>query len=496
MSHSKWNVSVECTDPNSQEECSQIFTTDCRKQMTTAIYQFLPVKATSRIVGIDFTAKGSAMASFKWNDDSKKMDAAVVSSQALLKYTDESYEIVRLHYPTGNYSVMSVGMSKMFPADKTLKSITAMLTCYGFDGSALFRDTTIKPIFESTVALAVQKDRQKCISKCPHYFKPDQDHLPFDVDKERAVTDFQVKHSNLTMVTHLSIDRIDILQKSIAVWTGLISVSVFVPVMDAKKKNQTEPVLTRSRRFLKDKLKEVKFKCKCDLLIIYARNPEDEYPTNYMRNLAIKQVKTEHMVLLDADFVPCPDFESRWFQSMRRVKHKNPKIAYVVPVFEGAKEITAADLPRTKSELKKIVSAENPVIYPFAHYSSPLSHELTNYTKWYTSFKPYKLKGYEDVYEPYLVLNTKVTDMPLFDIRFSGYGFNKIQHTMELMYNDYTLEVLPNVWATHVYHRISQFKKQFLNGPLTRLENRIKRYEYVSEIMRKYRIGPCSNAKS
>ena len=28
----------------------------------------------------------------------------------------------------------------------------------------------------------------------------------------------------------------------------------------------------RSRRYLKDKLKEVKFKCKCDLLIIYARN--------------------------------------------------------------------------------------------------------------------------------------------------------------------------------------------------------------------------------
>ncbi|XP_072046361.1 uncharacterized protein [Amphiura filiformis] len=24
MSHSKWNVSVECTDPNSQEECSQV----------------------------------------------------------------------------------------------------------------------------------------------------------------------------------------------------------------------------------------------------------------------------------------------------------------------------------------------------------------------------------------------------------------------------------------------------------------------------------------
>ena len=36
---------------------------------------------------------------------------------------------------------------QMFPAHKTLKSITAMLTCYGFDGSALFRDTTINPIF-------------------------------------------------------------------------------------------------------------------------------------------------------------------------------------------------------------------------------------------------------------------------------------------------------------------------------------------------------------
>ena len=46
------------------------------------------------------------------------------------------------------------------------------------------------------------------------------------------------------------------------------------------------------------------------------------------------------MVLLDADFVPCPDFENRFFQTLKYVKKKDPRIAYVVPVFEGSKDVS------------------------------------------------------------------------------------------------------------------------------------------------------------
>ena len=48
-----------------------------------------------------------------------------------------------------------------------------------------------------------------------------------------------------------------------------------------------------------------------------------------------REVKTEYMFILDADFVPSPDFEEKFFQTMKRVERKDPKIVYVVPVFEG-----------------------------------------------------------------------------------------------------------------------------------------------------------------
>ncbi|XP_072042467.1 uncharacterized protein [Amphiura filiformis] len=374
MSHSKWNATTRCDQD--AKNCTQVFTTACRKQMTTAIYQFLPIEADSGIIGFEFSGKGSSQSDFHWKN--KKMDAAINGAQTLLKYTDDSYDIARLLFPTGNYSIMSAQVSKIFPHDKQIKSITAMLTCYGYDGFARFQDIVIKPIYDdsTTTSLSVRKDRKKCVSSCPKYYKQEDVTLPFDTEKVISSSDTSdTITSNLTLVTHLSIDRMEALQAIADVWTGIMAVTIYVPVLDAKNRNVTQTVLQSSRRKLQEALKKINLRCQCDVIAVYAKNETDEYPTNHMRNIGI---------------------------------------------------------------------------------------------------------------------NTKDKNMPLFDTRFSGYGFNKIQHTIELMHSGYSLQVLPNVWATHVYHRISSFKKKFLNGPITRLENRIKRYEYVAEIMRKYHIGPCA----
>ena len=55
--------------------------------------------------------------------------------------------------------------------------------------------------------------------------------------------------------------------------------------------------------------------------------------------------------------------------------------------------------------------------------------------------------------------------------------------------------MLPSVWAIHVPHQESSAKSQFLLDPLYRLRNRVKRFEFVSDIMRKYSIAGCQQER-
>lgn len=60
---------------------------------------------------------------------------------------------------------------------------------------------------------------------------------------------------------------------------------------------------------------------------------DDEYPINTLRNLAIKNVNTRFMLLLDADFQPSPDIEKH-FLSIEEKLNGTSGYAFVVPAFE------------------------------------------------------------------------------------------------------------------------------------------------------------------
>lgn len=52
-------------------------------------------------------------------------------------------------------------------------------------------------------------------------------------------------------------------------------------------------------------------------------------------------------------------------------------------------------------------------------------------------------------YEPYVVVKK---DIPLYDTRFVGFGWNKVSHIMELYAQDYSFYVLPNAFIIHMPH--------------------------------------------
>lgn len=56
---------------------------------------------------------------------------------------------------------------------------------------------------------------------------------------------------------------------------------------------------------------------------------------------------------------------------------------------------------------------------------------------------------WEPDYEPYVVVRK---DIPEYDTRFVGFGWNKVSHIMELEAQGYDFIVLPNAFIIHMPH--------------------------------------------
>jgi glycosyltransferase-like protein LARGE len=177
-----------------------------------------------------------------------------------------------------------------------------------------------------------------------------------------------------------------------------------------------------------------------------------------LRNAAFNNVQTDYAFLVDADFIPCPNMESKLehhLNNLHRAQFKfydSNKIALVIPAFEYIEDQRFDDsIPKTKEEFMQLIFREDPIIQPFRIIESVESHRLTNYWRWYISNKAYEVingvkssfnnrgsdnystkpNGYSDKYEPYLIIK-RTSKTPLFDERFTGYGMNKVTFITEL----------------------------------------------------------------
>ncbi|XP_072019743.1 xylosyl- and glucuronyltransferase LARGE1-like isoform X2 [Amphiura filiformis] len=492
MPHVRWNPEIDC-NTGQPGICSKVLSVRCKPDSIRAIYQYLPINIkASEIKSIYFSATSSSSALKRDATYNIMVESAMYSAIALLKYTDDSQDRMRLDFPTGTHPYIKAELDKVVPSDKQLQSVTVMLCCYGYHGSVKFLDIIVKPIIESVPTPGpLLTEPSHYIEECPDYSAPTSKQQAVSFHSEQIFTsDLTEITEEVTLVTHVSMDRIDILQRTIEHWNGPLSVVLFVPT---KSKSEDENHEWK-RYYIKKKLKDTKFQTKCDLTAFYAKTVDDDYPINYLRNKAISQAKTQYLLLLDADFIPSPNLEQSFQSTLRGFKPSLPqtKVAYVVPAFEYSEDAKEPlrDPPSSKEELKEKIFGVGANIIPFRHFISPESHRPTDYRAWYTSKEPYKVINYEDKFEPYIIIR-KTSDLPLFDENFSGYGMNKVAHTMELLAAGFTFEVLPNIWAIHLPHRVTTYNTNFLTDPLERLQNRITRFEFVAKIMKKYGLGPC-----
>lgn len=68
--------------------------------------------------------------------------------------------------------------------------------------------------------------------------------------------------------------------------------------------------------------------------------------------------------------------------------------------------------------------AESQQLHSFAQYVYVRGHNATDYPRWFAANEPYTIE-YAINYEPWFVADRAAC--PPYDVRFRGYGWNKVQ---------------------------------------------------------------------
>jgi glycosyltransferase-like protein LARGE len=255
--------------------------------------------------------------------------------------------------------------------------------------------------------------------------------------------DFEIDHRqevDITIVVHLSIDRFRALDELASHWPGPISAAIYLNEMDTSlfmESLQTTESLSRRKNI--------------GYHLVF-RDFGLNYPINRLRNIALSHAITPYVFMTDVDFLPAPnlyDYLRSTIRNMTNEEGGEPfgRKALVVPAFENNEY--KFEYPKNKPELIKQLDLGT--VTKFRDSIWIQGQEATDYDRWKVATRPYKIE-WKPEYEPFIVTNANVTK---YDERFNGFGWNKVQHVMQLAAMGYQFYVLPEAFSIHQFHPAS-----------------------------------------
>lgn len=299
---------------------------------------------------------------------------------------------------------------------------------------------------------------------CHEYFAEQQRvrrvHLYFlDFDIEQV-------DSDVTLVAHSSMDRLQLVEALLKHWEGPVSLSLYLSD-------------TEAQQFLRFSSRSHVFEKRKNVGVHLVYKDGDFYPVNYLRNVALQQAKTKFVFLTDIDFLPLPGL----YEKLKRkaVTYNMKQKAIVIPAFETFQY--KLDFPNSKSKLLELL--DSGIISTFRYSVWPEGHRATNFHRWRSATKDYKIKWEKD-FEPYVLLERE--NMPLYDPRFIGFGWNKVSHIMHLHALKYEFIVAADAFIVHMPHAPSfdlisyRFNKNY-RGCLAKLKS-----DFATELEVKYAV--------
>jgi len=327
---------------------------------------------------------------------------------------------------------------------------------------------------------------------------------------------------SITLVTQTTFDRLPVLSFMCKRWSSPISAVVYMSSIELQSWEETEVA------FL--------FDCPNVVLVPYeginGTEKLNSFPINKLRNLALNQVWTSHVLVVDVDFIPSTGLDKSVMSTVKTINDgQNKSIPYnqyalVVPAFErlfpleppcqnthDCLSIATAEgsdfIPRSMTSLRSCITDKgNGECIAFRSNNFVRGHGPTESNEWLQkndtqNHRP--VSSFSDGYEPYVIIpwcptvNSNRNYIPLkkysqdpwaplspyYDERFLGYGKNKVQQTQHLNYRGYTFSVIPAVgFLVHLPHEKSIVAQKWMT------KNNYAMYflflEYKKELTKKY----------
>jgi glycosyltransferase-like protein LARGE len=239
--------------------------------------------------------------------------------------------------------------------------------------------------------------------------------------------------TDVTLVAQLSMDRLINIEPLAKHFDGPISLALYMTdgEVDTFYSFVMESEVLRDRRNI-------------GYHIVYKDG--SYYPINILRNVALKQAVTPYVFLTDVDFLPMYSLYDYLKTMVVDLKMESfPEKALVVPAFESQRY--RMSFPKNKQELLQMLDAGT--LFTFRYHVWTKGHSPTDYQRWRSSNQPYKISWQPD-FEPYVLVHKK--NLPEYDPRFVGFGWNKVSHIMQLFAKGYEFIVLPNAFIIHMPH--------------------------------------------
>jgi hypothetical protein len=110
----------------------------------------------------------------------------------------------------------------------------------------------------------------------------------------------------------------------------------------------------------------------------------------------------------------------------------------------GTDAVSCMPLPGNK----RAIAAAVELGWADVFHSTMRAHIPTDTRRWLDSDKPYYVR-WKRWYEPYIIVNASLRDMPAYDVRFVDRGANKVIWTHMLALRGFSFVVLPSPFVLH-----------------------------------------------
>jgi hypothetical protein len=303
--------------------------------------------------------------------------------------------------------------------------------------------------------------------------------------------------SNLTVITAATLSRLDALESQCKSYPGPISAAIYIPLithnnslsMDLTQAHQADLLLASNKLAATFEGSEKDpHGCHYHALMLVTEMVTDAsmaalLPINALRNIALIAASTPLVAMIDVDLLVSTSLaDSLNLHSQHPLSYSiilkasqgstlQPPVAWILPAYETSKlldlkegiELVEDAVRGPKAELGGLIAGGK--IQSFASVFYPKGHACTDFKKWFNASDSIQAT-YTVNCEPWFIIHRLLC--PLYDTRFRGYGWNKVQQVAHVNSSGFRFILHPTAFLIHRPHAKSDAQGMYSSVTLSK----------------------------